>query len=128
MKKGVCFLVVTLVFLLCLLICVQRSSGGGELSYDPNDPQVLQKVQNYFIQQRDHGQAMACLSNLKNIATGLEMFSTDHRGIYPRSLSELSPEYLRVLPTCPKAGMDTYSASYRAGKEGAVSCPLFSTS
>ncbi len=43
---------------------------------------------------------MACESNLKNIGTALDMSSTDH-GSYPSQLSELTPNYLKSVPTCP---------------------------
>ncbi len=33
---------------------------------------------------------------------------------YPQSVQELVPQYLTALPTCPAAGRETYSASYRA--------------
>lgn len=65
-----------------------------------------------FIKARSQGQLTACKSNEKNIATALEMYSTDHQGHYPSSLQELTPEYLRVVPTCPAARSDTYSQSY----------------
>jgi hypothetical protein len=54
----------------------------------------------------------ACKSNLKNIGTALEMYSSDHGGEYPPSLATLSPEYLKRIPECPLAGQDTYSPSY----------------
>jgi hypothetical protein len=37
-------------------------------------------------------------SNLKNIGTALEMYSSDHRGLYPRELSAITPDYLKRLP------------------------------
>ncbi len=49
----------------------------------------------------------ACKSNLKNIGTALEMYSSDHGGEYPPSLATLSPEYLKRIPECPLAGQDT---------------------
>jgi hypothetical protein len=69
-----------------------------------------------FIRAQAQGQFTACKSNLKNIATALEMYSTDARGRYPTSLSALTVDqrYLRTLPTCPAAGRDTYSATYRS--------------
>lgn len=67
-----------------------------------------------FCRARCQGQLTACKSNLKNIGTSLEMFSTDHGGHYPRELSEITPNYLKVIPTCPTAGKDTYSASYKS--------------
>lgn len=37
-------------------------------------------------------------SNLKNIGTALEMYSTDHKGLYPKKLDELTPDYLKQIP------------------------------
>lgn len=55
------------------------------------------------------GIATACKSNLKNIGTALEMYSSDNAGSFPVSLTTLVPNYLRFIPTCPAAGYDTYS-------------------
>ncbi len=54
-----------------------------------------------------------CQFNIKNIATALEMWASDNRGRYPRSISEVAPHYLKVIPTCPVAGRDTYQNTYR---------------
>lgn len=43
----------------------------------------------------------ACKSNLKNLATALEMYATDHNGHYPKQLQEGVPNYLKELPSCP---------------------------
>lgn len=61
------------------------------------------------------------ISNLKNIATAISMFETDHSGKLPASLQELTPEYLRTVPTHPadrrqayiyqKTGPDSYIVS-----------------
>ena len=67
-----------------------------------------------FVRARGQGQATACKSNLKNIGTALEMYSTDHDGHFPSSLSQLVPSYLKWVPTCPSAGKDTYSPSFQA--------------
>jgi hypothetical protein len=58
---------------------------------------------------RQQGQWTACKSNLKNLATGLEMYASDFGGHYPRTLKGLTPSYLRYLPTCPAAGKVTYT-------------------
>jgi competence protein ComGC len=52
----------------------------------------------------------ACKSNLKNLATALEMYASDNAGNYPSGLGPLTRKgiYLRKLPTCPAAGMLTY--------------------
>ncbi|MEW6277129.1 MAG: hypothetical protein AB1758_00800 [Candidatus Eremiobacterota bacterium] len=62
---------------------------------------------------RERAQRIPCKSLMKNIGTALEMYATDFGGHYPNSLSLLTPNYLKVLPECPNAGTDTYSAGYR---------------
>ncbi|GMU55389.1 MAG: hypothetical protein AMXMBFR33_45350 [Candidatus Xenobia bacterium] len=70
----------------------------------------------------------ACKSNLKNLATALEMYSTDNvvlggpRGMdklspYPHSLGALTPNYLKILPNCPAAQKDTYSPTYQRAEQ-----------
>lgn len=53
-----------------------------------------------------------CRSNLRNVSTALEMYSTDASGRFPPTLASLEPDYLRTIPTCPARGADTYSAGY----------------
>ena len=67
-----------------------------------------------FIRARSQGQVTACKSNLKNIGTGLEMYSTDNGGRYPTRLEQLTPNYLRLIPTCPSAGRDTYTQGFQS--------------
>ncbi len=47
---------------------------------------------------RELGLLISCLSNMKNIATVLEMYNADNDGMYPDSLDKLTPEYLVSLP------------------------------
>ena len=71
-----------------------------------------------FIRARAQGQLTACKSNLKNIGTALEMYSTDWSGKYPSQasgLGTLTPNYLKTIPECPSAGTDTYSGAYVTG-------------
>lgn len=62
---------------------------------------------------RRQGPTSACQSNLKNLASALEMWADDHRGGYPGQLDQLVPIYLKEIPRCPAAGRDTYSTNYR---------------
>jgi hypothetical protein len=55
-----------------------------------------------------------CKSNLKNIGTASEMYSTDNKGDYAPSLARLTPNYLRLIPTCPSVERNTYSRGYTA--------------
>ena len=64
-----------------------------------------------FMKARARGQLTACKSNLKNIATALEMYASDNKGRYPVSLDRLTTDpkpYLKTIPTCPAAGKVTY--------------------
>lgn len=63
-----------------------------------------------FIRARSRGQLTACKSNLKNIGTAYEMYSTDWSGQYPSTIDKLTPNYLKTIPECPSAGSITYSA------------------
>ena len=62
-----------------------------------------------FIRARSRGQLTACKSNLKNIGTAFEMYSTDFSGMYPKSMDLLTPNYLKTIPECPSAGRVTYT-------------------
>lgn len=66
-----------------------------------------------FERARAQAQLTACRSNLKNIATSLEMYGTDHEGHFPKQLSALVPAYLRRIPACPATETDTYSKAYQ---------------
>lgn len=66
-----------------------------------------------YIRARARGQLTACISNVKNIGTACEMYATDSNEVYPKSLGELTPNYLKTIPDCPYAESDTYSKSYR---------------
>lgn len=62
-----------------------------------------------FIRARARGHLTACKSNLKNIGTAMEMYSTDWSGLYPpRGLAQLTPNYLKTIPECPATGEVTY--------------------
>lgn len=64
-----------------------------------------------FIRPRAQGRASGireCYSNLKNIGTALEMYSSDWSGHYPDSVEVLTPNYLRAIPWCPLVEKDTY--------------------
>ena len=85
-----------------------RSLGISNLSLVAMSSAIL--VPN-FARARGQGQLTACKSNLKNIGTGLEMYSTDWSGRYPEDIDAITPDYLVRIPECPSAGTDTYSAT-----------------
>ena len=54
-----------------------------------------------------------CGSNLKNIATALEMHWSDHEN-YPSTLQALTPDYLKTIPACPVSGSsEGYEKSFK---------------
>jgi serine/threonine protein kinase len=62
-----------------------------------------------FLRARGRGNGLtACKSNMKNMGTAMEMYSSDNQGRYPLSLSQITPNYLRAIPTCADAGKVTY--------------------
>lgn len=86
----------------------------GEFAFGSN---VVEKSASTFTssfgQARGRGQTTACGANLRNIGTALEMYSTDWSGRYPAKVEQITPNYLKTVPTCPSAGSDTYSRSYQ---------------
>jgi len=68
-----------------------------------------------FFKANSAGRLAACESNLKNIATALEMYATDFEGYYPPSLDYLvtpldaigGTTYMKVIPRCP-CGQNIY--------------------
>ena len=64
------------------------------------------------------GQWNSCRANLRNMRSSFEMYASDNGGLYPLSLDKLAPTYLAKIPTCPAAGVDSYSSTYKseAGK------------
>jgi type II secretion system protein G len=65
-----------------------------------------------LIRARSRSQLTGCTTNLKNIATALEMYNVDHTGRYPQDFTTLAPNYMKTIPACPAAGSDTYTPSY----------------
>lgn len=61
--------------------------------------------------------ATRCKSNLKNLGTAMEMYSTDYDGCYPDSLSQLTPNYLKTIPTCPAAEKVTYRQGFASQED-----------
>jgi type II secretory pathway pseudopilin PulG len=88
-------------FYLKVLLVLGLLVGGAAAVLVPN-----------FLRAQNRGQFTACKANLKNLSTALEMYASDHGGLYPRKLDLLvtAPQsYLRQIPTCPAAGKATYA-------------------
>ncbi|MEQ8225233.1 MAG: hypothetical protein ABRQ37_23135, partial [Candidatus Eremiobacterota bacterium] len=72
-------------------------------------------IPNFIRHRPSSGYCAYCQSNIKNLATALEMYSTDYEGRYPPSLSYLTMNnsygpYMKSIPVCPVSRKkDTYS-------------------
>lgn len=68
-----------------------------------------------FIRARSQSQLAACESNLRNIATALELYANDYGGTYPYGSNTadtaLTPVYMQSIPACP---VDSISYVYTA--------------
>lgn len=85
----------------------------GQVTVTVGDKTLTEPVEKV---KKDLGERemVGCKSNLKNLGTACEMWSTDNQGRYPARPEQLLPNYLRRIPTCPVAGKDTYSEGYRS--------------
>jgi hypothetical protein len=95
---------------------------GSQVAID--EESFSQQLAKIFDKAKAQGQFTACTSNLKNLGTALEMYSTDYKGKYPpvdSGLSLLTPNYLKTIPACPAAGKVTYS--YTGGPDAALNGP-----
>lgn len=67
---------------------------------------------NFVRCRHSQGPLTACKSNLKNMGTAMEMYSTDWSGKYPHNVGYLTPNYLKTMPDCPKAKRPTYKMTF----------------
>ena len=67
-----------------------------------------------FMRTRAQSQIAGCKENLKNVATALEMYANDNTSNFPFFVGFvlITPNYLPRIPSCPSAGVDTYSPGY----------------
>lgn len=74
-----------------------------------------------YLRSRAGGKYTQCLANCKNIGAALETYADDNNGLYPDRLDKLTPDYLKVIPTCAGSETNTgYISSYSRSKEGDV--------
>lgn len=70
-----------------------------------------------FSRGRSSSDGSACLRNLKVVTQALESYRQEHSGSFPDQLSQLRPDYLKVLPDCPDSGHDSYSSGYQVSAD-----------
>jgi len=57
-----------------------------------------------YVTARSRGRLSACETNLRNMASALEVYSTEHERHFPADLTAIAPTYIQSIPTCPSAG------------------------
>lgn len=67
---------------------------------------------------RSSGALTGCRTNLRLMGKALDRYAADHQGQYPKTLGEMSPDYIRLFPECPRAGSNTYTAGYKRSQDG----------
>lgn len=63
-----------------------------------------------YLRGRSTGAEFACQRNLRLLEQALAAYAVDHQGLYPPSLMELKPRYLKVVPHCPESQADEFVA------------------
>lgn len=61
-------------------------------------------------------QLTGCQSNLRNIATAVNQYEVEKKA-FPTSLTEITPNYIKIIPTCPSAAVDTYTDGYQVSAD-----------
>lgn len=64
---------------------------------------------------------VSCRSNLKNIGTACEMYFTDNNA-YPTSLEQLTPMYLKTVPSCIPGEVNSYELRNVSSQNYEVYC------
>jgi hypothetical protein len=64
---------------------------------------ICASLMRYRAEQKVEDDYKDCQLNLKNLATALEMYSTDNAGRYPHDIGKVVPMYLKQMPVCPGA-------------------------
>ncbi len=84
MRRITCYLII--IMALCLAACSKKN-----YSYDGEN---------------------SCRGHLRTIGIALDLYRNENGGRYPDALQKVVPCYLKVIPSCPASGDDTYTSSY----------------
>lgn len=111
----------SLVSLTVPLLALVRLRKGKETVFPAAGLAIILAVVSLVLaHEKPTRELKGCKTNLKHLATALEMYSCDHQGHYPKSLAELVPQYVISLPKCPAAGVDTYSCGLATASQPAM--------
>lgn len=57
-----------------------------------------------YVRARSRSRLTACETNLRNMASALEVYAADNDKKFPTDLTALTPACIQSVPTCPSAG------------------------
>ena len=78
---------------------------------------IIYCVPNY-LRHRHSSQYLQCRTNCIDIGRALQLYADDNDGKYPRSLTSLTPGYLKDIPVCGSIGINgAYIHSYRVSRD-----------
>ncbi len=86
---------------------IQRFIGETFRLPGSSSPTFFEKHLPIYVKARSTGRLCLCCSNLKNLATALQMYADDNEGFYPPRLEMITPNYMTHLPACK-----AYEAKY----------------
>jgi prepilin-type N-terminal cleavage/methylation domain-containing protein/prepilin-type processing-associated H-X9-DG protein len=76
-----------------------------------------------FAQAREKARQTACLSNLKQIGLGIQMYLQDYEGVYPQAVDGAYVQWYNMVLPYIKNGETWEGLSY--GRGGVFNCPSF---
>ncbi len=96
-----------------------QEQAGDTIPQDQGEDDVNKKK---IEKARAYSKLAACESNLKNLATALEMYATNNSGNYPPSLDYLTEDYgdgpiMKHMPECPACQKPYIYAAENSEKE-----------
>lgn len=99
-------------------LALEGSTEGTRLAAERHAQRRAALEQNYAenlamaLGGRAGGPGQTCTAHQDHLAAALRLYSHEHGGQFPHRLSDLVPNYVDRLPSCPSAGQDTYTAGY----------------
>jgi len=54
-----------------------------------------------YLRAREDGMLVGCCSNLRKSGEAAERYAANHSGAFPDRLEQLTPDYLKSIPSCP---------------------------
>lgn len=90
------------VSMFAILLIATAFSGCG------SSEEGSEKHDNIITEAKEQATSTACSSNMMMIKQSVDFYFVEN-GVFPKSLSELVPNYIQKLPACPDNGKYSFS-------------------